>query len=368
MPVILKSLTIKNFKSYSAETFSFSDRFNLIIGENAQGKTNLLEAIHFLLTFKPFKQLRVEEIITQGSKECGLKGETESESGFDEVHILVNDSNKTIRINGKIVYKTSKVYGRYNVVTFLPSDIELVKGSPQARRRYLDSVISIVNPDHLSDLKLYQRALAQRNAVLAKSASLSHEVLQVWDQKLADIGSQVISRRLEYISKIQPLLTEIYKQTSGLDDDIGIHYKSSVGVSGNLKKAFQDKLKLSFNEDRRRLHTTLGPHRDQIAFSISGKDASTYASQGEAKNLALALKTSEIEMIRQELGRTPILLLDDITSELDGNRKMFLFKMLQKFSGQIFITTTSIKEIFYKGPARVFRIKDRKVKQKDVEI
>ena len=156
--------------------------------------------------------------------------------------------------------------------------------------------------------------------------------------------------------------------TSGLDQEISINYKSSIGISGNLKKAFEEKLKLSFEQDRRRFHTTLGPHRDQISFSISGKDASSFASQGEAKNLALSLKASEIEMIRQEQGRTPILLLDDITSELDGNRKKFLFKMLQRFPGQIFITTTSIKEILYKGPIRVFRIKDRKVKQKDVEI
>ncbi len=366
--MILKSLTLKNFKSYSTETFSFSDRFNLIIGENAQGKTNLLEAIHFLLAFIPFKQLRSEEIISFGNKECGLKGEIESEAGFDEVHILVNESYKTIKINGKIVYKTSRVYGRYNVITFLPSDIELVKGSPQGRRKYLDSIISIVDSDHLGDLKLYQRALSQRNAVLAKSRSLSSDVIEVWDQKLAEIGSRVISRRLEYIDKIEPILKKIYKETSGLDQEISIHYRSSIGISKNLKKTFEDKLKLYFEQDRKRFHTTLGPHRDQISFSISGKDAASYASQGEAKNLALALKACEIEIIKQEQGRTPILLLDDITSELDANRKKFLFKMLQKFPGQIFITTTSIKEILYKGPIRVFRIKDGNVKQKDVEI
>ena len=366
--MILKSLTIKNFKSYNAETFSFSDGFNLIIGENAQGKTNLLEAIHFLLAFKPFKQLKSEEIISFGNKECGLKGEIESEAGYDEVHILVNESHKTIKINGKIVYKTSKVYGRYNVITFLPSDIELVKGSPQGRRKYLDSVISLVDYDHLGDLKLYQRALAQRNAVLAKSSSLTLDSIEVWDQKLAEIGSKVISRRLEYIDKIEPLISKIYRETSGLDQEISINYKSSIGISGDLKKAFEEKLKLSFEQDRRRFHTTLGPHRDQISFSISAKDAAAYASQGEAKNLALALKASEIEIVREEQGRTSILLLDDITSELDGNRKKFLFKMLQKFPGQIFITTTSIKEILYKGPIRVFRIKDKKVKQKDVEI
>jgi len=138
--VILKSLTLKNFRSYSAETFSFHDRFNLIIGENAQGKTNLLEAIHFLLAFKPFKQLRSEEVMSFGSSECRLKGEIQSPSGFDEINILLNENHKTLKLNGKIIYKTSKVSGRYNVVTFLPTDIDLVKGSTQGRRRYLDTI------------------------------------------------------------------------------------------------------------------------------------------------------------------------------------------------------------------------------------
>ncbi|MEM7008212.1 MAG: DNA replication/repair protein RecF [Thermodesulfobacteriota bacterium] len=366
--MILKSLTIKDFKSYSSETLSFDERFNLIIGENAQGKTNLLEAIHFLLNFKPFKQLRSEEVINLNASECRLKGEVESDNGFDEVHIHVNSSHKTIKINGKIVYRTSQVYGRYNVVTFLPSDIELIKGSPKIRRDYIDSVISTVEPSHLTDLKTYQRALSQRNAVLSKSASITSDQIEVWDYKLAEIGSKVITTRLLYIDKLKPILSRIYKETSGLDQDIDIIYESSEGPSKNIEKIFLERLKDSFPEDKRRQHTTVGPHRDQISFSISDNDAGVYSSQGEAKNLALALKASEIEIINQITAKTPILLLDDITSELDSNRKKFLFKLLRKFKGQIFITTTSIKEILYKGPIRVFRIKDKTVSQKDVEI
>jgi len=365
--VILKSLTLKNFKSYGAETFSFHDRFNLIIGENAQGKTNLLEAIHFLLAFKPFKQLRSEEVMSFGSSECRLKGEIQSQAGFDEINILLDKNHKTLKHNGKVVYRTSKVSGKYNVVTFLPTDIDLVKGPPQGRRRYLDSIICSLEPTHLRDLKLYQRALSQRNAILVKSSSLTLDKIEVWDEQLAEIGSQVISRRLEFINEIKPLLSRMYKQTSGLDQDIDIHYKSSIDLNDDLEQSYKHKLSQEFEQDKKRFHTTVGPHRDQISFSIDGKDASIYASQGEAKNLALALKISEIEMINQFLGRTPILLLDDITSELDSNRKKFLFRFLQDFTGQIFITTTSIKEILYKGHIRGFSIKDRIVRQKDIQ-
>ncbi len=301
--MILKSLTLKNFKSYASETFSFHDKFNLILGDNAQGKTNLLEAIHFLLAFKPFKQLRTEEIINSGSSECRLKGEIESHTGFDEVHILLNENHKTLKLNSKIVYKTSKVYGRYNVVSFLPSDLELIKGSPQARRRYIDALICTLEPAHLRDLKLYHRALTQRNAILAKSSSLTPDKIEVWDQQLAEVGSQVISRRLEFIDKIKPQLNKIYRLTSGLDQNIQIHYKSSIETQGNLEQAFKDVLRQNFEIDQKRFHTTAGPHRDQISFSIEGKDTAVYASQGEAKNLALSLKTSEIEMIKQFLGR-----------------------------------------------------------------
>lgn len=365
--MILKSLTLKNFKSYSAETFSFHDRFNLIIGENAQGKTNLLEAIHFLLSFKPFRQLRTEEVISFGANESRLKGEIESQAGFDEINILLDENHKTLKLNSKIVYRTSTVSGRYNLVTFLPTDIELVKGSPQIRRRYLDSVISSIEPSHYKDLKVYQRALNQRNAILTKSASLTSDKIEVWDEQLAEIGSQVISRRIDFINQIKPILNKVYKQTSGLDQEIGINYESTVDIESNIEQSFIKELKLKFEQDKNRFHTTVGPHRDKINFSISDKDASVYSSQGEAKNLALALKASEIEMINQLLGKTPILLLDDITSELDSSRKRFLFKLLQEFTGQIFITTTSIKEILYKGQIRAFHIKDGKVRQKDIE-
>jgi DNA replication and repair protein RecF len=365
--VILISLTLKNFKSYRAETFSFHDRFNLIIGENAQGKTNLLEAIHFLLRFKPFRVLRSEEIISFGATECRLKGEISSEAGFEEINIFLDENHKTLKLNNKIVYNSSKVSGRYNVVTFLPSDIEIVKSSPQVRRRFLDTLICSLAPSHLKDLKQYQRALSQRNAVLARTHSLTQEKIDVWDEQLAQKGSRIISRRLETINKMSPLLEEVYQNTSGTDQKIGIHYDCGVDLSDDIEQSFKDGLMQNFDKDKKRLHTTVGPHRDKISFTISDKDASVYSSQGEAKNLALALRAAEIRMVENILGKTPVLLLDDITSELDSNRKKFLFRLLQDYTGQIFITTTSIKEILYKGHIRGFHIKDGSVRQKDIE-
>jgi len=365
--VILKSLILRNFRSYAAENFSFHEGINLIYGDNAQGKTNLLEAIHLLLRQRPFKQVRFDELISFGSSECRIKGEVESEAGLDEVHVYLDREKKTVTLNGKVVYKASKILGRYNVVSFLPSDIELVKGSPQGRRRYLDALICTFEPAHLRDLKLYHRSLLQRNAVLAKSSGLTPGMLGVWDEKLAETGSLVVSRRLRYIEKIIPHLRRIYRLTSGDDADVDILYRSSVLMTDDLTEEFRRELASRFEKDRRRGHTTFGPHRDAVGFTIRGKDTSLYASQGEAKNLALALKSSEIELVRASLGKTPILLLDDVTSELDEKRKGFLFDLLGGFSGQIFITSTSLGEIRLRGEMRVFHISAGRAEQRQVE-
>jgi len=361
--VILKSLILRNFRSYAAENFSFHERINLIYGDNAQGKTNLLEAIHLLLMQRPFKQVKLEELISFGSSECRIKGEVESEAGLDEVHVLLSGEKKTIRLNGKIVYKASRITGRYNVVSFLPSDIELVKGSPQGRRRYLDALICTLEPGHLRDLRLYHRSLLQRNALLARTSGLTREMLEVWDSRLAESGSLIISRRHKYIGLLRPHLERIYKLTSGEDAVPDIVYRTSPGSDDGIEEGFKRELASRFDKDKGRGHTTYGPHRDVVGFTIRGKDASLFASQGEAKSLALALKTSEIELVRSTLGKTPILLLDDVTSELDERRKGFLFGLLDTFPGQIFITATSLGDIRLGGEKRVFRIRAGRAEQ-----
>lgn len=365
--MILKSLILRNFRSYAAENFSFHERINLIYGDNAQGKTNLLEAIHLLLAQRPFKQVRLDELISFGSSDCRIKGEVESDAGLDEVHVLISGEKRTIKLNGKVVYKASRIAGRYNVVSFLPSDIELVKGSPQGRRRYLDALICTLEPAHLRDLKLYHRSLLQRNAVLSRASGLTPEMLEVWDSKLAESGSLIISRRHKYIEKLRPHLVRIYKLTSGEDTAPDIVYRSSAESHDGLAETFKSELASRFEKDRRRGHTTFGPHRDAVGFTIGGRDASLFASQGEAKSLALALKASEIELVRGSLGKTPILLLDDVTSELDERRKGFLFGLLDTFPGQIFITATSLGEIRLSGEMRVFHIRGGRAEQTQVK-
>lgn len=355
--MILKSLTLNNFRSYRAETFTFGKRVNLVYGANAQGKTNLLEAVHLLLTFKPFKQVKHDELISFEAHECRIKGEIESREGLDEVHIYIGGDKRTIRLNGKIVYKTSSVLGRYQVVSFLPSDIELIKGSPQVRRRYMDALISSIDGEYLKNLKNYHRALAQRNSVLSKSARINPGALEVWDLQLAEAGGRIVKRRKEYVEQIKPRLRKIYRLTSGTESVVDITYTPSFDAGENPGEGLSSALGMSLGKDTVRGHTTVGPHRDELSISVSGKDSSAYASQGESKNLAFALKTSEIGLIKETLGKTPVLLLDDVTSELDERRKKFIFRLLKDFTGQVFITTPSKNEILFDGEMKEFQIK-----------
>ncbi len=390
--LILRSITLKNFRSYKTEIFTFHERFNLISGENAQGKTNLLEAIHLLCTLRPFKQVRMEELISFGETEGRIKGELESDSGLNEVHIILTSGSpttlplnryprsrgspttlplnryprsqggKTVKLNGKIVYDIPKLLGRFNVVTFLPSDLDLIKGSPQDRRRYIDALICNLRSEHLIDLKLYLRVLTQRNALFLREAT--RETLDAWDEKIGELGGKIVKRRIKLIERLEPLLQRNYRLISGLNTVIKIQYEPSFNIGGNVTEELKKELRSRFHLDKRRGHTSVGPHRDLPGFTIDGIDASVFASQGEAKTLALVLKASEIELTRLTHGRNPILLLDDITSELDERRKNFLYRLIEEYTGQIFVTATNPKEIHHKGEKKIFQIKAGRAESK----
>ena len=352
----LRSLILRNFRTYKSLNISFHDKFNLIYGNNAQGKTNLLEAVYYISSFRPFKSVKNEELITFGQQNAGLKGEIVSETGLDEISIHIVRGKKSVKLNSKVVHRLSRYVGRFNVVLFLPSDLKIVKGSPSVRRQYLDALICNLNSEHINDLKYYNKAVSHRNAVLSGTKNIDSDVLEVWDSKIAELGSKLTTRRIKNIKVLAEKLNELYNSTSGVDAKIDIVYKASYEKKGTIEESILKALKENFKKDRLRGHTTVGPHRDYIGFKIDGKDTTMYASQGESKNLVLALKAAEIYMYETIRGQKPILLLDDITSELDKNRKGFLFALLKDYAGQVFVTSTGADEIPYRGEKKVFRI------------
>jgi DNA replication and repair protein RecF len=355
--VYLRSLTLQNFRNYRQQTLSFHPRLNLIVGKNGQGKTNILESIHLLATARAFSRMKTDELITFGEHHGRVKGEFETAGGLSEVHIILSPDGKTITLNGKVVYDPSRILSKFSLVCFLPQDTNIVKGPPSERRRYLDEVICGIDPLHLKDLRQYSRAILQRNSILQKNPALT-ESIQIWDKQIAEIGARIIKRRRELIKRLNPLLGNTYRTISGADVHTAIEYSSSIPEEGDTESRLREELAERRELDKSRGHTTVGPHRDKPELTLNHLNASAFASQGEAKTLAIALRSSEITLIKNTLGRIPILLLDDISSELDESRKGYLYQLLGKFPGQMFLTATSTADVSFKEDKKIFLIKE----------
>lgn len=359
MPV--KSLTLLNYRNYKNESFVFHNNFNLIVGKNGQGKTNLLEAVNLICKFSPFKKTALEEIINFNSEETRIKGEILNSGTLNEINIQLSKNRKIIKLNNKILYKTYKYSKKNQVVTFLPHEIELIKGQPSNRRNYLDLIISNLDPEHLADSKNYYKILKQRNALLAKQMKGSTDLIQVWNEKLSEPAKKIVFKRIKLINKISEIINRYYKEISGTDTQVQIQYKSKFDITENYQNDYIEILKQNLRKDSERKFTTTGPHRDQIIFVLNGEDSSKYASQGEAKSLVLSLKSTEIELYRRLSGQDPILILDDLSSELDDLRKGYYSDLLNNYSGQIFVTTANLEPAFRKNADKIFFIEGGKI-------
>ncbi len=358
----LKHLSLRNYRNYEKLSLPFYSGFNVIHGRNAQGKTNLIESIYLVCGLRPFSGAKNSELVRFGSEASLVKGEILAENGLNEVHITVRKEGRHTRLNSKTIRSVSQHFGRFKVVLFLPSDIEIVKGGLQVRRNYLDSVISALSPAHIKQLRDYQKALIQRNHMLGSREKVSSLSIELWDEQIAQKGAEIINRRIEMIKNFNHKLGEVYGEHGESDVSARINYGFSFERGADIVESIRNALAKSFSADRKRGHTTVGPHRDRIGFLVNGKDASRFASQGQSKNLVLALKASEIKIFRNHSKINPILILDDITSELDTKRRSFLFNTLSKFPGQVFVTSTDKNEIPRRGEFHSYLVDSGRVK------
>jgi DNA replication and repair protein RecF len=359
--VTVKSLTLLNYRNYKNESFIFHYNFNLIIGQNGHGKTNLLEAINLICKFKPFKKTNLGEIINFGSEQTRLKGEILNKNKLNEINIQLLSSSKIIKVNNKILYKTAKYSNQNKLVTFLPQEIDLIKGPPANRRNYLDLMITNLDPEHLVDSKNYYKILKQRNALLAKPPKDSPGLLEVWNEKLSEPAGRITERRIKFINKISPIINKYYSKISGTKNLINIEYKSQFEISSNYKDDYISSLQRNLKKDILRKFTTTGPHRDQVIFNINGEDCSKFASQGESKSLVLSIKSAEIDLYRELSCEYPILILDDISSELDDKRKSYYSQLLNNYSGQIFVTTANLEPDLKRNANKIFHIESGRI-------
>lgn len=360
--MMLKKLYINSFRNLEQADLSFGSGFNIFFGSNAQGKTNLLESIYLLGTMKSFRQARNCEMVSWGAPYGVLQGWVERGGVTREISLLLEKQGKKVKVDRKSVAKLADFFGSLNVVVFSPEEMAMAKGMPDGRRRYLDRAIFSGDADYLRLHHDYYRILKNRNTLLKSGDT---DGLDVWSDQLAEAGARLISRRVAYLEEIGPLLHGFYDAIAG-GDDAGVRYlphlpegdRSSAGAA-----LLREALARSAAEERRRGTTVVGPHRDDMEFLLNGMPLKRHASQGEQRSFVLALKMAEISHLEKKFGHPPILLLDDITSELDRERNRNLMEFLEQKQMQVFITTTTLQNIMLDRVEqhRTFRIEAGRV-------
>jgi DNA replication and repair protein RecF len=347
--LIVKGIRLINYRNYNNISAGFGRNINVLVGKNAQGKTNLLEAIYICSTGRSFRTLRDKELISFGKNEAYIGAELmigELEK-FTEVK-LEADKPKRIRVN-KIELKSYKELNTgLKVVVFSPDDLKLVKEGPGNRRNYLDSSISQLKPVYRHNLSRYYKALLQRNNILKfqKYSDETYELLEVFDLQLARLGTLIFMDREQYIKRILREAEELHRTITSGREKLDIAYVTNIPKGESLleiEKKYLEALRLCRKKDIELKSTEIGPHRDDFTPYINGKDSRTYASQGQQRSLVLTLKLSEVRILKKETGYYPVLLMDDVYSELDEERRGFLTKLFSEM--QTFITVTDAVEI-----------------------
>ncbi|OEH91992.1 DNA replication/repair protein RecF [Bacillus solimangrovi] len=348
----IKELTLKNYRNYESCHVEFSNKVNVILGENAQGKTNLMEAIYVLAIAKSHRTSKDKELIFWDKEYAKIDGRAEKRNSSVSLQLVISNKGKKAKVNSLEQKKLSSYIGTINIVMFAPEDLNLVKGSPQTRRRFIDMEIGQVMPVYMHHLSLYQKILHQRNHLLKqlqRRERFDKEILSVMTEQFVQQCAEISKRRFQFLKLLQKWAEPIHHGISRGLEKLEIKYKPSVDVSQEMDlskmiEVYEEKFDKIKDKEIERGVTLAGPHRDDMAFFVNGRDVQVYGSQGQQRTTALSLKLAEIELIKQESGEYPILLLDDVLSELDDFRQSHLLNTIQG-KVQTFVSTTSVDGI-----------------------
>ena len=366
----IKSLRLVDFRNYSNQKVEFSKNTNLLFGDNAQGKTNILEAIYICSIGKSHRGAKDIEMVAF-NKECYY---IELELVKRERNIKIEigfkkEKGKAIKVSGTALKSSGELLGNLVVVIFAPDDLKMIKDGPSFRRRFLDILICQLHTSYLYDLQEYYKILNQRNNLLKqiKFAPNLYDTLDIWDENLINTGSRIIQKRIEFSKKIIEKCGDIHDKLT-IDEKLEVKYESSIlnndkeNISLNeLIDNFYRELKKNRDLDVKRGFTNQGPHRDDLKFFINGLDIEKFGSQGQQRTAILSLKLSELKILEEEIEEKPILLLDDVFSELDESRRNYLREYIKDF--QTFITSTDDIEVINENE----NIKSMKVKSGTIE-
>ena len=338
--MFIKSLELCNFRNYEEVSIDFSPDVTILYGDNAQGKTNILEAVYVASTTKSQKGSKDREMICFNKSEAHIRMIIEDDGVSRRIDMHLKDNRpKGVAIDGIPIRKASEIYGIMNIISFSPDDLSIIKEGPSERRRFCDMELCQLDKLYMHNFAGYSKALDQRNNLLKQISSNPElkDTLVVWDEQLMNFGKYIIEKRRSFIEDIGKIASEIHASLTEGKETLKIEYQPSTD-----EDSFKSALEQSKERDIFLKMTNIGPHRDDIRFIINNDDAKKYGSQGQQRTAALTLKLAEIELVKKRTGRNPVLLLDDVLSELDRNRQMKLLENISKV--QTIITCTGLEE------------------------
>ena len=359
----IKKLSLKNFRNYEEEEFEFSPGLNILFGKNAQGKTNCAEAVFYLCTGSSLRIRHDRQLIRSGADRARIAAVASNRFGDVSIEADIGENSREIRINGSKISKNADLLGNVNSVFFSPGELRLIQDGPDERRRFLNLSLSQLSRGYYTALLRYNKILEQRNALLKnRDVSLVLETLPVWDEQLCLYAARVVCARAEFVARLTPLAAEAHAYlTDGAEAlSLGMD-RTYQGNEEEIAARLLREMSGAYEKDLRLGFTTVGPHRDDLKILIGELDAKGYASQGQARTAALSLKLAELEIFKERAGEYPVLILDDVMSELDLPRRK---KLVSRTAGlQTILTCTHAERVLGGREATKIRIEGGAVKR-----
>lgn len=358
----IKRIELKNFRNYKELDINLCKGVNIFYGQNAQGKTNIIESIYIASTGKSHRTQKDMELIRWNSENAKIKIEYQKEKDESIEIYLSKGVKKQIKKNGVRLFKIGELIGNLNTVIFSPDHMKIIKDGPVERRRFIDIILSQVKPGYYYNLVQYLRTLEQRNNLLneAKMNSSILKTIDIWNEQLADFGAKIIKARHEFICNICCIAADTHNRISNEKEKLNVKYHPSVEYCNNsekeIKESFIKALENCIRIDMKRSLTHKGPHRDDILLFINGTEVKTYSSQGQQRTALLSLKISELKYIKEETGELPVLLLDDVFSELDRERQKYLIEFIKDMQTIITCTNVEYLENFMVDETKIFKV------------
>ena len=359
--MFIKRLQMLNYRNYNVLDISLGPHVNVFMGDNAQGKTNILEGIYYCAFARSHRTSKDRELINWNSDNALLSVTVGRERLDKRIDIsILKDGKKAIQINKIKIKKIGELFGNFNVVMFSPEDLKIIKDSPGVRRKFIDMELCQLNPKYYYNLVQYNKVLNERNSIL-RNRNINKDILEVYDMQLVEFGYNIIIDRLEYIQKLNKYSAKIHSDITSGKEKIEFKYISTIKDLESIKENFYSLLEKNRSRDCERGITSIGPHRDDFTVLINDIDTKSYGSQGQQRTAVLTIKFSSLKIIKELTGEHPVLLLDDVLSELDFSRKRYILSTIGDI--QTIITCTGIEDLYeyLDDKSKVFKVKDGEI-------